>query len=117
VAPHDTTYEPMKRNQTLLDLFAANMRAVGLEEGPPIPDRLGSSDVGNVSQVLPTIQPMVAVAPLGVPIHSRAFAEAAVAPLARQGLLAAAKTMALTTFDLLADPLRVQAARAEFARS
>jgi len=117
VAPHDTTYEPMKRNQTLLDLFAANMKTVGLEEGPPIPDRLGSSDVGNVSQVLPTIQPMIAVAPPGVPIHSRAFAEAAVAPLARQGLLAAAKTMALTTFDLLADPARVQAARAEFARS
>ena len=113
----DNVYEPMKRNQTLLDLFAANMTAVGLAEGPAVLDRLGSSDVGNVSQVIPTIQPMIGIAPLGTAIHTREFATAAVTPLARAGLLAAAKTMALTTFDLLADPARVRAAKDEFARS
>lgn len=112
----DNVYEPFKRNQTLLDLFAANMATVGLAEGAAIPDRLGSSDVGNVSQVLPTIQPMIGIAPLGMAIHTREFAEAAVQPLARAGLLAAAKTMALTAYDLLADPARVRAARAEFDR-
>ena len=100
-----------------LDLFAANMTAVGLAEGPAVLDRLGSSDVGNVSQVIPTIQPMIGIAPLGTAIHTREFADAAVTPLARAGLLAAAKTMALTTFDLLADPARVRAAKDEFARS
>jgi len=113
----DNVYEPMKRNQTLLDLFAANMATVGLAEGPAVLDRLGSSDVGNVSQVIPTIQPMIGIAPLGTAIHTREFADAAVTPLARAGLLAAAKTMALTTFDLLADPARVRAAKDEFARS
>ena len=113
----DNVYEPMKRNQTLLDLFAANMTAVGLAEGPAVLDRLGSSDVGNVSQVIPTIQPMIGIAPLGTAIHTREFADAAVTPLARAGLLAAAKTMALTTFDLLADPARVRAAKDEFAQS
>jgi amidohydrolase len=113
----DNVYEPMKRNQTLLDLFAANMTAVGLTEGPAVLDRLGSSDVGNVSQVIPTIQPMIGIAPPGTAIHTREFADAAVTPLARAGLLAAAKTMALTTFDLLADPARVRAAKDEFARS
>ena len=113
----DNVYEPLKRNQTLLDLFAANMKTAGLEEGPPVLDRLGSSDVGNVSQVIPTIQPMVGIAPLGTAIHTREFEAAAVQPLARAGLLAAAKTMALTTFDLLADPARVRAAKEEFARS
>jgi len=113
----DNVYEPLKRNQTLLDLFAANMATVGLAEGPPVLDRLGSSDVGNVSQVIPTIQPMIGIAPLGTAIHTREFADAAVKPLARAGLLAAAKTMALTTFDLLADPARVRAAKDEFARS
>jgi len=113
----DNVYEPLKRNQTLLDLFAANMATVGLAEGPPVLDRLGSSDVGNVSQVIPTIQPMIGIAPLGTAIHTREFADAAVKPLARAGLLAAAKTMALTAFDLLADPARVRAAKDEFARS
>jgi hypothetical protein len=50
-------------------------------------------------------------------IHTREFADAAVKPLARAGMVAAAKTMALTTFDLLAEPARVKAAQAEFARS
>ena len=116
VTQPEEVYEPLKRNQTLLDLFAANMKRTGLVEGEPRPDRLGSSDVGNVSQVIPTIQPMIAIAPEGMPIHSREFAEAAVMPLARAGLVAAAKTMALTTLDLLTDPTRVDQAKKEFAR-
>jgi amidohydrolase len=116
VTQHEMVYEPLKRNQTLLDLFAANMRGSGLVEGPPAADRLGSSDVGNVSQVLPTIQPMVAIAPEGMAIHSRDFVEAAIASLAHAGMLAAAKTMALTAYDLLEDPSRVRRAKEEFAR-
>ncbi len=116
VTQHEMVYEPLRRNQTLLDLFAANMRGAGLVEGEAVPDRLGSSDVGNVSQVLPTIQPMVAIAPTGMAIHTRDFVAAAVQPLAHAGMLAAAKTMALTTYDLLADPARIRAAKEEFAR-
>src|SRR5437667_2555600 len=109
----EAPYEPLKRNDTLLGLFRANMKTVGAEESPA-PDRRGSSDIGNVSQVIPAIQPMVQIAPTGTPIHSRAFEAAAVSPLARQGLCQAAKTMAMTTLDLLADPGLVKRARAEF---
>jgi len=115
VTQHEGIYEPMKSSRVLLDLFASNMISTGLREGAPIPDRKGSSDVGNVSQVLPTIQPMIGIAPEGMAIHTRDFAEAAVKPLARQGMVAAAKTMAMTTYDLLADPGRVKAAKEEFA--
>jgi amidohydrolase len=117
VTPHESVYEPMKSSRVMLDLFAANMKTAGLTEGAPIPDRLGSSDIGNVSQVIPAIQPMVAIAPTGMAIHTREFADAAVKPLARAGMVAAAKTMALTTLDLLAEPARVKAAKDEFARS
>lgn len=117
VTQHDSVYEPMKSSRVLLDLFAANMTTVGLAEGAPIPDRKGSSDVGNVSQVVPAIQPMIGIAPEGMAIHTREFAEAAVKPLARRGMVAAAKAMALTTYDLLADPARVKAAKEEFSRT
>jgi amidohydrolase len=109
----EAPYEPLKRNDTLLGLFKANMTSVGAAESPA-PDRLGSSDIGNVSQVIPAIQPMVQIAPHGTPIHSRAFEAAAVSALARQGMCQAAKTMAMTTYDLLADPGLVTKARAEF---
>ena len=110
----EAPYEPLKRNNTLLGLFRANMAAIGAVESPPLADRMGSSDIGNVSQVIPAIQPMVQIAPHGTPIHSRAFEAAAVAPLARRGMCQSAKTLAMTTYDLLADPGLVKKARAEF---
>ena len=117
VTQHESVYEPMKSSRVLLDLFAANMTTVGLAEGDPIPDRKGSSDVGNVSQVVPTIQPMIGIAPEGMAIHTREFAEAAIQPLARRGMVAAAKTLALTTYDLLAHPAHVKAAKEEFSHT
>ncbi|HXH84362.1 MAG TPA: M20 family metallopeptidase [Candidatus Tectomicrobia bacterium] len=115
VVQNDETYEPMRRNETLLGLYRANLAALGVEDGGDVRARAGSSDVGNVSQVLPTIQPMFQVAPDGTPIHSRAFEAAAVSPLARQGICLVAKAMAMTTYDLLADPALVARARAELA--
>jgi amidohydrolase len=117
VEQRDNAYEPLKRNATLLELFRANARTFGVVESPESRERMGSSDVGNVSQVIPAIQPMVQIAPEGTPIHSRAFAEAAIKPLARDGMLKAAKIMAMTTCDLLANPGLVKEARREFETS
>ncbi len=113
----DTAYAPMKRNATLLDAFRANLKTFGVTESPEIKDRLGSSDIGNVSQVIPAIQPMVKIAPDGTPIHSRAFEAAAKSPLAREGMLIAAKTMAMTALALLAAPSLVKRAQDEFRRT
>ncbi len=117
VEHRDTMYEPMKRNATLLDAFRANLTTFGVTESPEATDRLGSSDIGNVSRVIPAIQPMVKIAPDGTPIHSRAFEAAARSPLAREGMLVSAKTMAMTVCDLLADPSLVTRAQAEFRQA
>jgi metal-dependent amidase/aminoacylase/carboxypeptidase family protein len=114
VTQHSDVYEPLKRNQTLLDVFSDNLGAAGLSEGPPAPDRLASSDIGNVSQGTPTIHAWIAIAPLGTAIHTREFAAAAAASGARAGLLAGAKLMALSAVDLLADPTRLAAMKEEF---
>jgi amidohydrolase len=110
----ETAYEPFKRSPALVDAFRANLKTFGVTESPEDHEHLGSSDVGNVSQVIPTIQPLVKIAPDGTPIHSRAFEAAAVSPLAREGLLIAAKTMALTAYDLLADAALLTRIRQEF---
>jgi amidohydrolase len=116
VTRHPDVYEPLRRNGALNDVFAGNLAAAGLAEGPAAPDRLASSDIGNVSQVTPTIHAWVAIAPLGTAIHTREFAAAAAAPPARAGLLAGAKLMALSAADLLADPSRLAAVKQEFGR-
>jgi len=114
---YENAYEPMKRNEAFLDLWRGNLTTLGVVESPEVKDRLGSSDVGNVSQVIPTIQPLVKIAPDGTAIHSRAFEAAAVSPLARQGLLNAAKAMAMTTVDLLGDAGLLARVKQEFQRS
>ncbi len=115
VIRHDNAYEPFKRNTALVEAFRANLRTFGVAETPEDREHLGSSDVGNVSQVVPTIQPLVKIAPDGTPIHSREFEAAAASPMAREGLLIAAKTMAMTAWDLLAQPALLAKVKQEFA--
>jgi len=111
---NDNAYEPLKQAPSLLNVYRANLSTLGAVESPAPSDRLGSSDVGNVSQVVPTIQPLVKIAPDGTPVHSRAFEASAASPLARQGMVMAAKAMAMTTLDLLADPTLLPKIRREF---
>lgn len=103
----------MKHNRTLAQRFRANMAAYGVADHPPS-DNLGSSDMGNVSFVVPTIHPSIAICPEGVPGHSIEFREAAASPLADEVTLLAATLVAQTAYELFADPSLVEAAWAEF---
>jgi amidohydrolase len=110
-------HDPLKPNFTMLELFGRNLDRIGFPVDPDDGQAgYGSTDAGNVSQALPTIHPYIRISPDGVPGHSRDFAEAAASPLARAGMAAAAKALAMTALDLLADPAAVPAAKAEFAR-
>ena len=117
VVKNENPYEPMKRNETLLGAFRANLTGLGAVESPEVHDRLGSSDVGNVSQVIPAIQPLVKIAPDGTATNARAFEAAARAPDGWGGMLIAAKGMAMTTVDLLDDPAVVAKGKQEFEGS
>jgi len=116
VTPDSIVHEPLKPNFAMADLFRVNLERAGLAEDPEDEEAgYGSTDCGNVSQVIPTIHPYVRTAPDGVPLHSREFAEWARSPIARTGLLAAAKALAMTALDLLASPETLAEVREEFA--
>lgn len=109
-------YAAMIPNASLGRLFADNWRALGVEVRDTLPDeRMGSTDFGNVSQVTPAIHPYIAIAPPDTAGHTIEFREASLSPAGDAGLINAAKAMAMTTIDLLADPELAQAAKAEFA--
>ncbi|MCL4487194.1 MAG: M20 family metallopeptidase [Chloroflexi bacterium] len=111
-------YADMVPNGVMARLFAENWRAIGVEVHEPRPnERIGSTDMGNVSHALPAIHPYIAIAPDGTPGHSMQFREAAISPEGHAGLLDAAKGMAMTTVDLLSDPELMQQVRQEFAKS
>jgi len=106
--------DTMNDNAVLRRLFLANMTAHGLADQPFDFTRLGSSDMGNVSHVVPTIHPCLAICDEGVPAHSILFRDAAATPRADETTLAAATLIAETAFDLFNDPQLVDAAWREF---
>ena len=103
----------MRNNLVLGRLFRANMAAAGVEDMGPDPNP-GSTDMGNVSWVCPTIHPDLAICPAGVPGHSIAFRDAAVTPQADETTMLAATLIAQTAVDLFLDPAPVAAAWEEF---
>jgi len=101
----DVQYAPMRNNSVLANLFIANMNILGRSVKLVNPDQsFGSTDMGNVSQLVPSIHPSVAIAPKGVSIHSPRFAEAAASKSAIQGIIDAAKAISMTVIDLLSSP-------------
>ncbi|PWB81305.1 MAG: amidohydrolase [Candidatus Methylomirabilota bacterium] len=111
-------YHAMKSNRTLGALFRANLEALGERvEQTPEDQETGSTDVGNVSQVVPTIHPTIALTDRpDVACHSAAFAEAAGGPPGDRAVLLAAKALAMTAIDLFTDPTARQQVREEFLR-
>ena len=108
-------YQNMLFSTPLAGRWADHLRSLGHTVQPAAEDeRMGSTDMGNVSQILPAIHPYIGIAPEGTPGHSTAFRDAAVTPKAHENALDAAKAMALLAIDLLTDPALLVAARAEF---
>jgi amidohydrolase len=110
----DHPYAEMRTNRVLADLFKAELAALGrrTEDGPR--KTMGSLDMGNVSQRVPSIHPYVAIAPPSVPLHSPGFARRAAGRSGRAGLRAGVRALALTGLRLLADPAVLARARREF---
>ena len=103
----------MRNNGVLADRFRANMAAYGIDDQGDDPNA-GSTDMGNVSWVCPTIHPDLAIAPEGTPGHSILFRDAAVTPRADETTLLAATLVAQTAYELFSDPALVAAAWQEF---
>ena len=112
--------EPMQRN--LVDnvvptpSFDAVYRKCLESLGEEINDTgrpLGSSDVGNVSQVIPVIQPMIRISEVPVAGHSVEKREACRAETGLQSIALGAKALALTALELIEDPALLRKIREE----
>lgn len=98
----EKAYASMKNNVTMAGLFSQNLELLGRQVELFNPDfGCGSTDMGNVSQVVPSIHPTVAIAPAEVLLHSPEFTSAAASEDGYKGLLDAAKALAMTVVDIL----------------
>lgn len=101
----EPAYDNMVDNAALLDRYASHARRIGRDPVEPRGDSVvaGSTDMGNVSHVVPAIHPLVQAAPAGVAIHTAEFAVHARAPIGDRAVVDGAKAMALTLLDLWLD--------------
>jgi len=111
----EVRYATMRNNLTLAELFRQNMQSLGREPVLGNPDvSFGSTDMGNVSHLVPAIHPYVAISPKGIQVHTTEFAAAAASEAAIKGMLDAAKALAMTAVDLLANREILAKVREEF---
>ena len=109
------SYKALRTNLTLAGAFRQNAESLGWEFETIDPTRrIGSTDVANVSHVVPAIHPYLSIGPSDLPGHSIAFAEAAASDEAHEAMLAAAKALAMTAVDLMHDPDLLSAITKEF---
>jgi amidohydrolase len=100
----EVQYAPLRPNRPLAEACRDNLMRRGRETADSAPlGGLGSTDVGNVSLVAPTIHPSIAIAPRGVVIHTPDFARIAASEEGHRGLLDAAKVLAMTAVDVQTD--------------
>ena len=76
---------------------------------------IGSSDVGNVSQVVPTIQPTICITDGPTPWHTEASKAAACSEKGLASIALGAKALALTALDLIEDPALLAAIKRDHA--
>jgi metal-dependent amidase/aminoacylase/carboxypeptidase family protein len=112
----DTFYQNMLPNSVLADLVDANMAALGIEVSlPEAKERMGSTDMGNVSQIVPALHPYIDISP-GGPGHTAEFAVASCSPAAHEAMIKAAKVLSMTAVDLMATPGKVAETYEAFER-
>lgn len=115
----DPAYDDMIDNQVLVELFTANAERTGRHLADPAKAAgvVGSTDMGNVSYVVPSIHPMLAVAPAGISIHTPEFTQYAGGEEGDRAVLDGARAMAMTVADLWLDPSLVDDAKASFTEA
>jgi metal-dependent amidase/aminoacylase/carboxypeptidase family protein len=97
----DVGYQEMRHDSELAALYQKHAESLGRTfqlESVPV-----STDMGNVSHVVPSIHPWLGIEAHGAINHQKAFADACATPSADQAILDGALAMAWTAIDMATD--------------
>ena len=86
-------------------VYAEELARFGeVAQSPAAKKNVGSSDVGNVSQVIPTIQPHIRISPTPIAGHSEDFKRAACSEMGLASIALGAEVLAGTALRLVESP-------------
>ncbi len=109
-------YKNLINNLSMAHRYAAHTEALGTKSvEAPENTPTGSTDMGDVSHVMPAIHPSFAISRRGEGnCHEDAFVAHADSQRGYDAMIRVAKAMAMTAYDLLAEPELLSAAKKEF---
>jgi aminobenzoyl-glutamate utilization protein B len=111
----DEEIDYARRIQKEADVEEKGMRSeIEKLKEPPKDPVGGSTDVAEVSWIVPTLHLSTACAPYGIPWHSWAVVASSKHPIGYKGMILAAKVMATTGLELLLDPKTLAEVKKEF---
>ena len=110
----DKIFENVRSNEILAQLYAENLRKKGFTDFSESSSETGSTDMGNVSHVVPSLHPMFKIGTTEV-YHTRNFTSVTNLGASHETTLLFAEAMAHTCIDILTDDNILQAAKLELA--
>jgi len=107
----------MINNRAMALRYSALTESLGVKAPEAAPDSpAGSTDMGDISHAIPAIHPIFQVAKRGEgSCHEDAFVKYTDSEFGYAAMIRVAKALAMTAYDLLADPVLLKAAKDEFA--
>lgn len=107
-------YDATKHNTVMARVLRENYERAGIPMDSRPRDGKGSTDLGNVSHVVPQACGYPAIAPATVAGHSHEFCQASASEEGNKVLIASAKALAWAAIDLMLKPELLEAAWKEF---
>lgn len=106
-------YAERNDNTALANIFKEQLEVMGVEvNDPPKKGGIGSSDIGNVSQITPTIHPYIKIG--DAYNHTRQFTQDAISEEGMKGLNLASKALAMTAYELCVNTSALEKVHEEF---
>jgi amidohydrolase len=111
----ENPFDNILTNPVLADAMRRNFEGLGETVIDEMSDG-ASTDMGNVSQAVPSIHGTIRIAQPGSALHTREFAQAAGSESGDRAVILGAKVLALTALDILTDRSRLTAMTEAFRR-
>lgn len=114
ISNYELSYDDMRTNRVLSDLFTENLLEAGVEKVNKPKGGYGSIDMGNVSQVVPAIHPYIGLDSPGLIAHTKEFADTTITENSHKILSQGALALAATGYELIVQPEVLKRVKEEF---
>ena len=114
ISNYELSYDNMETNQSLSEAFTKNLKEISPRPVHPAKEATGSADMGNVSQVVPSIHPHIGLNEEGLVLHTKEVADKTITEDGRNAMSEGVLALAKTGYDVITDKNLLASIKEEF---